>query len=139
MLRRVRPDAEDGAGLVSTVFGIAMVLMFLMLAAHVLVHLYATAAVSAAAYDAARLASGSDAVTPAAASAHGLDVLGGFSEKVRTFDVAVGADRVRVRVTADSPALLPVVFGRVLGTDAIDRTVTVRVERPVCPDGAVTC
>ena len=139
MLRRLRPDAEDGAGLISTLFGVGMVLAFLLLASHVLVHLYARAAVSAAAYDAARLASGAQPLSPAAASAHGLAVLGGFADRVHTFDVAVGTDEVRVHVTADSPALLPAMFGRVLGIDEIDRTVTVRAERSVCPAGAATC
>ena len=138
-MRWPQPDAEDGAGLVSTLFGVGMVLLFLLLASHVLVHLYARAAVSAAAYDAARLASGSGGVTASAAAAHGRDVLGAFGEKVRTFDVVVGTDEVRVHVTADSPALLPATFGRVLGIDEIDRTVTVRVERPVCADGGSAC
>ena len=139
MRRRVRLADDDGVGLVSTLFGVAMVLGFLLLASHVLVHLYARSAVAAAAYDAARMASGSEGVSAAAASAHGLSVLGGFADRVHTFDVSVGADEVRVHVTADSPALLPATFGRVLGIDEIDRTVTVRVERAVCPDGAASC
>ncbi len=123
---------ERGAGAISAVAGVAVFLVFLLLAVQVLVHLFATSAVSAAAFDAARLASGADGGGAAAARGHGLTVLGGFAGDVRAFDVAVGADSVTVHVVADSPALLPEALARVLGAAGIDRTVTVRREGPVC-------
>lgn len=112
-------------------------LAFLMFAVQVLIHLFATSIVSAAAFDAARLASGSEAVTEQAAQAHGMGILGRFSDRVTDFDVTVGAESVSVSVRAKSPALLPRAWGRVIGAESIDRTVVVRRERPVCPDG--TC
>ena len=126
-----RLDEEAGVGLVSSVAGIFVFLAFLLFAAQVLVHLFATSYVNAAAFDAARLASGS-AGDAAQAREHGMDVLGSYSERVSTFDVAVGAESVTVHVQARSPALLPAMFGRVLGTSSIDRRVTLRRELPQC-------
>ena len=108
-----------------------------MFAVQVLIHLFATSIVSAAAFDAARLASGSDTVTEQAAQAHGMGVLGRFSGRVTDFDVVVGEEAVTVSVQAKSPALLPRAWGRVVGAESIDRTVVVRRERPVCQDA--TC
>ena len=121
---------ESGAGLVSTLAGVLVFLFFVLLAAQVLVHLFATSYVNAAAFDAARLASGT--VSAAAAREHGLGVLGSFSSRVSAFDVEVGATAVTVRVRADSPALVPGVMGRGLGAASIDRTVTVRRELAPC-------
>lgn len=61
-----------------------------------------------------------------------MSVLGGFSGRVSAFDVQVGDETVVVRVRATSPALLPRTFGRVISAESIDRTVTVRRERPIC-------
>lgn len=122
---------EAGVGLVSSVAGIIVFLAFLLFAAQVLVHLFATSYVNAAAFDAARLASGS-AGNAVQAREHGMDVLGGFAGRVSTFDVAVGAQSVTVHVQARSPALLPATFGRVFNTSSIDRRVTLRRELPRC-------
>ena len=130
MTRRLA--GESGAGLVSTLAGVLVFLFFVLFAAQVLVHLFATSYVNAAAFDAARLASGSATVTAAAAREHGLGVLGSFSSRVSAFDVEVGATAVTVRVRADSPALVPGVMGRGLGSASIDRTVTVRRELAPC-------
>lgn len=123
-------DGERGSGTVSMLFGVAAFLSLLFLAVQVLVHLYATSVVSAAAFDAARLASGAAATGADAARAHGLGLLGDFSGSVQAFEVRVGADAVTVHVAADSPALLPSVVSRALNSAAIDRTVTLRRERP---------
>lgn len=128
MRRGLRHD--DGVGMVSTLAGMTAFLAFLLLAVQVLVHLFATSYVNAAAFDAARLASGADGFSSAAARAHGLGVLGEFSQRVSEFSVRVGPDEVTVRVRAQSPALLPAAFGAVAGTSSIDRTVTLRRERP---------
>lgn len=128
-----RLDDESGVGLISSVAGLTAFLAFLLFAAQILVHLFATSYVNAAAFDAARLASGADGVTEGAARAHGLEVLGSYASRVSNFSVAVGVDEVTVHVRAESPALLPRAFGRVAGTSSIDRTVTVRREVPRCP------
>jgi hypothetical protein len=123
---------EAGVGLVSSLAGVMVFLAFLLFAAQVLVHLFASSYVNAAAFDAARLASGSGDVTPAAAQAHGLRVLGTYGDRVESFTVDRTAEQVTVNVRVVSPALLPRVFGTVIGVDRIDRTVTLRRERPVC-------
>lgn len=123
---------ERGAGLVSSVAGLTAFLAFLLFAAQVLVHLFASSFVNAAAFDAARLASGSGDVSASAARAHGLEVLGSYAQRVSTFSVTSDADQVTVHVQAQSPALLPAVFGRVVGMSSIDRTVTLRREVPQC-------
>ena len=124
-----RLSDEAGVGLVSSVAGILAFLAFLLFAAQVLVHLFATSYVNAAAFDAARMASGS-AGDAAQAREHGLEVLGSYAPRVSTFDVAVGDEQVTVHVQARSPALLPAMFGRVLGTASIDRRVILRREVP---------
>ena len=124
---------EGGVGLVSSLAGVIVFLAFLLFAAQVLVHLFASSFVNAAAFDAARLASGSADVGAGAAQAHGQSVLGGLARGSQ-FDVSVGQEQVTVRVRTTSPALLPRVFGRVLGVETIDRTVTLRREKPVCAD-----
>lgn len=129
-----RLRAEAGVGLISSVAGIFVFLAFLLLAAQVLVHLFATSYVNAAAFDAARLASGAGRVSEAQARAHGMDVLGSFAGRVSNFEVAVGADQVTVNVQARSPALLPALFGRVIGASSIDRSVTLRREQLQCAD-----
>lgn len=127
-----RLQTEQGAGLVSSVAGVLVFLAFLLFAAQILVHLFATSYVNAAAFDAARLASGSAGVTEGVAQQHGLSVLGSFASRVSVFAVDIGAEQVTVEVEATSPALLPATFGRVIGTASIDRTVTLRREVPQC-------
>ena len=123
---------EAGTGLVSTVAGVLAFLALLLFAAQILVHLFATSFVNAAAFDAARLASGGAGVAAAQARDHGLGVLGSFASRVSVFDVEIGDERVTVSVKAESPALLPAMFGRVTGASSIDRTVEMRRELPQC-------
>lgn len=130
---RLRLQDEAGVGLVSSLAGIVVFLAFLLFAAQVLVHLFAASYVTAAAFDAARLASASGDVTPGAAEAHGASVLGSFGSRAN-FEVERSDVHVVVRVRARSPALLPRLFGRIVGAETIDRTVTLRRERPVCPE-----
>ena len=127
-----RLRGEEGVGLISSVAGVTAFLAFLLFAVQVLVHLFASSFVNAAAFDAARLASGSAGISEGAAQQHGLSVLGSYASRVSEFAVDIGAQQVNVRVRADSPALLPAAFGRVLGTESIDRTVTVRREVSQC-------
>lgn len=128
---RRRLDDEAGVGLVSSLAGIMVFLAFLLFAAQLLVHLFATSYVNAAAFDAARLASGAAGVSSAAAEAHGRSVLGAYGGRA-SFQVMSGEQEVVVRVRTRSPALLPRVFGRIIGAENIDRTVILRREQPVC-------
>jgi hypothetical protein len=121
---------EAGTGAIGTLAGFGAFLGFLLLAVQLLVHLYATSVVTSAAYDAARLASGT-AVSPAAAEAHGRSLLGGFNDRTPTFSVVDAGDHVRVRVEASSPALLPATFGSIAGISSISREVVARKEQLV--------
>jgi len=126
------PDAdasERGSGLLSTAAGVAAFLVLLAFAVQLLFNLYATSAVTAAAYDAARLvaARGGDVDEIPAAEAHARDVLGRYADRV-TFDWdGTDGSMVRVHVRAANPNRL---FAS-LPLDAIqrvDRTVKIRIE-----------
>jgi hypothetical protein len=122
---------ETGTGLVGTLAGTTVLLFFLLLAAHVLVHLYATSVVTAVAFDAARIVSGSDGGPAAEASAldHARGLLGRWADDVDLEFTQIDEEQVVVRVHAQSPALLPRALNQLRGVVAIDREVVVRAER----------
>jgi len=133
----VRGTGERGAGLVSTIAGVAVFLAFLLFAVQLLMNLYATSAVTDAAWDGARHAAGARvdhrdpaAVTAAEAMAEARmrAELGRFAERV-TFDWSgTDAEVIAIRVRGTTPRFgLPGLAGP-LGFDAIDRSVQVRVE-----------
>jgi hypothetical protein len=125
-----RLAGESGAGLVATLAGLLAFLLFLTLSAHVLVHLYATSVVTAVAFDAARVVSGSDGgpAQQAAALRHARGVLGRWEGDVDLAFTRVDDDEVVLRVRARSPALLPRAWVSVTGLGAIDREVRLRRE-----------
>ncbi len=100
-----------------------------------LFNLYATSAVTAAAYDGARLAAGFDARSDpearAAAEAHVRSVLGRYGRE--RLDVAWQDDPndrdVILTVSAVNPGFLPPSLRQPLGFDRIERTARVRIER----------
>jgi Flp pilus assembly protein TadG len=122
--------SERGAGLISTVAGVTVFLAFLLLAVQLLTNLYAASAVTAAAYDAARVVAGADGGQDARSRAetHARAVLGRYAERV-SFSWMVDDDVVRLRVTARNPRFLLPRLGGAVGFDTVDRTVRVRVER----------
>lgn len=102
--------------------------MLLLLAVQTLLHLFAVSAVTAAADQAAEAVAGAggnpSAVPAAQASAVGR--LGGFGRDHAHFDwLEVDGRQVTLRVTAVSPALVPLPGSY----RDISRTVTVRTER----------
>lgn len=110
-------------------------LLLMLLAVQVLYNLYATSAVTAAAYDGARIAAGSDAAgDPAAlrsAEDHIRSVLGRYgTERLHLVweEDPQGRDVV-LRVSADNPSFLPKQLRAPLGLHTIDRTIRVRIER----------
>lgn len=124
---------ERGVGLVSTLSGVAIFMAFLLLGAHVLVHLYATSVLTANAFDAARIVSGSssgeDRVGAAArAQAQALAQMGGFADRVAFTWEQLGPDEIVLTAAADTPNLLPALLARGLGMDMVERTVRLRVE-----------
>jgi len=127
--RSARSGADRGAGLIGTIAGVTVFLAFLLFAVQLLFNLYATSAVTAAAYDAARVVAGSAGGDVARAEDHARQVLGRYAERV-TFQWSVDADTVALRVTAENPIFLLPAVGGAVGFDEIDRTVRVRVERP---------
>lgn len=128
---------ERGAGLVGTISGVAAFLAFLLLAVQVLFNLYATSVVSANGYDAARRVAAYQADRPdgavpadriAEAEAEARARFGAYAERVRFDWSGTDADTVRLHLTADNPRLM--IFGsHALGSNHIDRTIVVRVER----------
>jgi hypothetical protein len=115
--------------LIGTVAGVAVFLAFLLLAVQLLFNLYATSAVTAAAYDAARMVAGADRPDVARAEDHARRVLGRYADRVR-FRWSVDDDVVALRVTARHTSFLLPALGGAVGMDEIDRTIRVRVERP---------
>lgn len=110
-----------------------MFLMFLLLGAHVLIHLYASSVVTANAFDAARIVSGSAAGedlagAAAAAESEALGRMGAFADQV-TFTWDLGEDQVELMVSADTPDLLPAQFAELIDMDVFQRTIRLRVEK----------
>lgn len=125
--------AERGAGLLGAVAGLVVFLALLTVALQVLVNLHSASVVTAAAYDAARLAADGDGppteAREAAAEAHARSLLGSIGDDTTFEWDRSDPDVVQLRVVAPAPRfLLPVVDGA-LGLDVVDRTVTVRVEQ----------
>ena len=111
--------------------------MFLLLAVQVLYGLYTTSVVTAATYDAARLAAGSDGDPgdQAAAEARVRELLGEYftaGQVVVELDPAP-SDEVVLTVTARRLGFLPAGLRKQLGLDVMRRTARVRVERAVAP------
>jgi hypothetical protein len=123
---------EAGTGVISSITGVFVFLVLLLFAVQVTYDLFATSAVSAAAYDAARVVAGADAQGRASATtdaeAQARRVLGRYGDRV-TFTWRVDADWVELQVVAVNPGFLPVAIRRPLGADVVDRTIRIRVER----------
>ncbi|MEY2475796.1 MAG: hypothetical protein QOG87_1111 [Actinomycetota bacterium] len=116
--------------MISSIFGLFVVLVLLLLAVQVVYDLYATSAVTAAAYDAARVVAGADGGPSAIPVAEdgARQALGRYGERLE-FSWAVDGDVVQLHVTATNPGFLPAAMRRPLGVDAVDRTVRLRTER----------
>jgi hypothetical protein len=104
--------------------------MLLLLAVQVVYDLYATSAVTASAYDAARVVAGSDGGPGAteAAEEGARRALGRYGSRL-SFTWATDGDVVQLRVVARNPSFLPAALRRPLGVDVVDRTVRLRTER----------
>jgi hypothetical protein len=123
---------EAGTGVIASVTGVFVFLVLLLFAVQITYDLFATSAVSAAAYDAARVVAGADAQgrseARAAAEAEARRVLGRYGDRV-SFTWRIDADVVELRVVAVNPGFLPAAVRQPLGADVVDRTVRMRVER----------
>lgn len=127
--------SEHGSGLLSTVFGVAAVAAAIGLAANICVGLWERSTVDAVAYDAARdIATAPANSNRAAVAARIVDdaraSLGDHGDRVRLDIESLDEDRVVLRLRSRGVALLPAMIdgGPVVG--AVDRSISVRVERP---------
>jgi hypothetical protein len=138
--RRRRHLTDDGGtGLIGTTSGVLVFLCFLLFAVQLLVGLFGRSVVTGIALSGANRVAGARvdhtdaaAVTAARVQAEGeMRQLLGRQASRTTFDWSGSTpDEVVLRVHADLPRfVLPGVQGR-LGTDTVDRTIRVRVERP---------
>lgn len=109
--------------------GVLVFLLLLLLAVQVIYNLYATSAVTAAAFDGARLAAGSANVSEDEAAAQVRSVLGEYGSERVDVTFRPDPDDVVLTVVADNPSFLPPALRRPLGFDRIERTVRVRIER----------
>lgn len=114
-------DRERGSGLIGTVVGILVFLMFLLFAAQLVLALHATSVVTAVAYDAAKTVAGADAgasdIAQRKATAAVRRALGRLGGQVELHWSRQGDDVV-LRVRAPRPSLL----------GDLERTVRVRIE-----------
>lgn len=126
----IRSD-ETGTGLLGSVVGVTIFLVLLLFAVQLALNLYATSAVSAVAFDAARTVAASDGTSGDAASAeeHARSILDRYEQRggrlAFDWDLA-REDVVVLHVVAERAPLLASLrfpFQRV------ERTVTVRWER----------
>ncbi|MGI8794010.1 MAG: TadE/TadG family type IV pilus assembly protein [Acidimicrobiales bacterium] len=125
--------ADDGAGLLPSAVGVMVFLVLLLFSVQICFALYANSTMTAAAWDAARIASGEDASADRASAeiagdVHLRRVLGEFGDRVTT-TWSWQDDRVSLTVRADQPGFLPSVLRRPLRIDHFERTVLVRLER----------
>jgi hypothetical protein len=111
-----------------------MFLLFLLLGAHVLIHLYASSVVTANAFDAVRIVSGSASGqdrdgAAAIAEQQARARMGQFADRVMFRWDKLGSDEVELMVRADTPDLLPAQFARLIDMDVFERRIRLRVER----------
>ncbi len=124
---------ERGSSSVSSVFGIAIFLAFLLLSTQALVHLYATSTVTAVTFDLARQASAADGTCPSPAEIRAR--LGRWGQSAVRADCirGVGGSTV-VTVSGPSPAAAFGRFASALGVGradggwVIERSATYRTE-----------
>lgn len=130
---------DRGAGVLASAFGLLVFLLFLLLAAHVLLGLFATSTVRAALNDAAtRAAAGGPSGSPAdlARLADEAEAsLGRMGERT-TVELAYVDDDgdglpdvVEGQAVAVPPGLIPRTLGGTFGVGVVDVSVRIRVER----------
>ena len=128
--RRRTARREAGTGLIGTVVGVTVFLLFLLFAVQMLVRLYATSALTAASFDAARRVASADPASRVAvaqaAEANARRGLGSFGRDHASFEWRqLDGDQIVVEVRGRPPTFLPLPGWIGL----IDRTIRVRTER----------
>ena len=131
---RGRRTQDDGAGVLSTSFGVGVFLAFVLFAVQLLINLYAASVVTSVAYDAARRVAVAGTSPPneadeRAAEDHARELLGRYG-RTASFDWSHDDPAVvKLHVHVTNPRLLAVGLDQLVGLDVIDRTVLVRIER----------
>lgn len=118
----------------SAIFGVAIFLGFLLFATQVLLHLYATSAVTAVAFDSARAVAASSGASRVQAEANARDLLGAYGRDVR-FQWAETPDEVVLVVSGPTPAPLIEAVADLGSFSGIRREVRVRKEGFRDPSG----
>ena len=120
-----------GTGMVATTAGVAVFIGFLLLAVQVLLGLYATTVLSAAAFDATRhvATAGGDERAVGTAEQRLRAVLGRAYDDIELRWDLSDQSVVRLTVVAAGPQLLPDALDGPLPFDRVARTFTVRTER----------
>ena len=122
--------------MVSTSFGVGVLLLLVTFAAHVLLNLWLTSAVDAVANDLATdlaTSGATDAQLPAVASTaimRARAALGAYGDDVDLDLVERTPDRIVVHVHAPGMSLLPTPLGDLIGMGDLDRRIAVRREEP---------
>jgi hypothetical protein len=127
---------QAGNGPVTVVFGVAVFLVFLLLSSQVIVHLYATSTVTAAAFDAARRVAAEEGGACGPGGSHAREqasrVLGRYAADAGgaiRVDCTVVDDLVQVTVAGPSPArAMARTLGGLTSLETIERTASVRLE-----------
>lgn len=128
--------SERGSGVAGTTFGVAVFLLLLVSAAHLLVGLWQTTAITSIARDAANEVATSPTSAPAGtvelrALQRAREALGSLADGVELhFEHAVGDPEVVLRVRAPDLHLVPSGAAGLVGDEGLDRLVVVRRERP---------
>jgi hypothetical protein len=135
--RRLGRRCDRGTGLVGSLAGLTVVLMFMTFAAQVLLGLYATSTVRATLHDAASRAANQRSGRPdlGALAAEAEASLGEMGERTTITlqlvdeDGDGAADVVAGQAVAIPPRVVPPSIGGMIGFDQIDVSVRVRIER----------
>ncbi len=121
--------AEDGASPLTAIFGVAILLGFLLLSTQVLVHLYATSMVSAVAFDTARRAAADGASCASiGAGDRVVQALGTYGQRIEPPTCVDDGEQTVVTINGPTPANLVGSLGGPMGIDRIERTARVRTE-----------
>jgi len=128
---------QRGTGMVSSIVGVTAFLALLLFAVQLVLNLYATSTVTAAAFDGARIVAGAHGGPDAEgeAEAHIRSLLSRYASAgrldltwdYRDTDAEPGPDVVALTVDADHPTRLFALFP--IPYQHIERTITVRMER----------
>lgn len=124
---------EDGSSPITAIFGFVVFLSFLLGTVQLSLHLFASSAVSSAAFDATRSMAAENGRTCGEGIARARELLGGYGSDPGvqiSCPTDVGPDEVALRITAPSPApLLDGFFGLGFDLGGIDREVRMTTEQ----------